>query len=317
MNNHSEPENNTKVRFHIVTTDEAGQRIDNFLLKTLKPAPKSLIYRILRKGEVRINKKRAKPDYKIQIGENIRIPPIKLPEKNSQASIPKHVLERIEQAILKEDNNIIAINKPSGLPVHGGSGSAYGLIEAFRQLRPHIPYVELVHRLDKETSGLILLAKNRQTLNALHALFRREDGEITKNYIALVSGKWQGGKKHVALELQREANKRQKIQVQKGGKHSESIFSPINIFSNASLMKVQILTGRMHQIRTQLAHLGYPIIGDDRYGDFQQNRLFKQYGIKRLFLHAESMQFRLEFSSQNYNLQAALPDDLKQAIKQL
>lgn len=317
MSDSSDSNKSTKVRYHEVTDAEAGQRIDNFLLKTLKPAPKSLIYRILRKGEVRVDKKRAKPDYKLKIGESVRIPPVKLPEPNEQVIVPQHVLDSIEQAVLKEDDNIIAINKPSGLPVHGGSGSPYGLIEAFRQLRPHIPFVELVHRLDKETSGVILLAKNRKTLNELHALLRREEGVIEKHYLALVVGCWQGGKKRVSLDLQRESNQRQKVQVQEGGKYSESIFKPIRVYKNASLMQVQILTGRMHQIRTQLAHLGYPIIGDNRYGDFQQNRQFKQFGIKRLFLHAESVQFRLEFSSQNYTLQADLPSELKQALKQL
>jgi len=323
-NTHNTP--TQAVHFHTVGEAEAGQRIDNFLLRYLKPAPKSLIYRILRKGEVRVDKKRAKPDYRLQLGEAIRIPPVKLEQNNAPKVASSQLLQQLEKAVLLEDNNVIVLNKPAGLAVHGGSGTPVGLIEGFRQLRPNLPYVELVHRLDKETSGLVLLAKNRQTLNALHAQFRREDSETTemkKHYKALVLGTWQGGKKHIQLDLQREGNQRQKVQVKTGGKNTESIFTPQTLYPATadrpalSLLNVQIITGRMHQIRTQLAHLDHPIIGDDRYGDFKQNRALQTQGIKRLFLHAERMAFRLEFSGQNYTLHAPLAKDLQQTLRQL
>lgn len=317
MNDDAQQPEKTSVRFHEVTEQEAGQRVDNFLLKTLKPAPKSLIYRILRKGEVRVDKKRVKPERKLAVGEIVRIPPIRLPDKNEPLKVPQGLLNDIESAVLLEDDNIIAINKPSGLPVHGGSGSPYGLIEAFRQLRPNIPYVELVHRLDKETSGVVLLAKNRKTLNALHELFRQAEHGIEKYYIALVVGKWKGGQQRVNLSLQKASGHRKKMQVHEEGKHSESIFTPIKHYENATLLKVKILTGRMHQIRTQLAHLGYPIIGDDRYGDFKQNKVFREVGIKRLFLHAEKVKFHLDISGQNYNLEAPLATELQQTLQHL
>ncbi|HHC74033.1 MAG TPA: RluA family pseudouridine synthase [Thiothrix sp.] len=331
MNNPNQPSSHTPlsispstrfqaVSFHTVGEAEAGQRIDNFLLKHLKPAPKSLIYRILRKGEVRVDKKRAKPDYRLQLGESVRIPPIRLEQNNNEKPASAQLLQQLEKAVMLEDNNIIVLNKPAGLAVHGGSGTPTGLIEGFRQLRPNLPYVELVHRLDKETSGLVLLAKNRQTLNALHAQFRREDSEtlpMKKHYKALVLGTWQGGTKHIQLDLQREGNQRQKVQVKAGGKTAESIFIPHRLYPATadrpalSLLNVEILTGRMHQIRTQLAHLNHPIIGDDRYGDFKQNRALQTLGIKRLFLHAEKMAFRLDFSGQNYTLHAPLAKDLQ------
>ncbi|MGV6810378.1 MAG: RluA family pseudouridine synthase [bacterium] len=338
MNNPNQPSSHTHpptrfhaVSFHTVGEAEAGQRIDNFLLKHLKPAPKSLIYRILRKGEVRVDKKRAKPDYRLQLGESVRIPPIKLEQNSNEKPASAQLLQQLEQAILLEDNNVIVLNKPAGLAVHGGSGTPIGLIEGFRQLRPNLPYVELVHRLDKETSGLVLLAKNRQTLSALHAQFRREDNDtqgttatpMKKHYKALVLGTWQGGKQYLQTDLHREGNQRQKIQVKAGGKTAESIFTPHTLYPATtdrpalSLLSVQILTGRMHQIRTQLAHLNHPIIGDDRYGDFKQNRALQTLGIKRLFLHAEKMAFRLDFSGQNYTLHAPLAKDLQGPLTRL
>ena len=317
MTDSSNNTHRTSVVFHTVTANESGQRIDNFLMKKLKSVPKSLVYRILRKGEVRIDKKRAKPNIKIQEGNIVRIPPVTLADKKQQEKAPDRLLNEIEQSILLEDNDIIFINKPSGLPVHGGSGIRFGLIETFRQLRPNMDYVELVHRLDKETSGIVMLAKNRRTLNDLHDLLRADDKGIDKTYQTLVLGNWTQGTQHVSLDLEKQRGQWQKMQVQEGGKTSKSIFSLSESYSQESLLNVQILTGRMHQIRTQLAYLDYPILGDDRYGDFKANRHYKKQGLKRLFLHASHIKFQLTSSGQHYNLHAPLPKELRSVLDNL
>ncbi|PID50668.1 MAG: 23S rRNA pseudouridine(955/2504/2580) synthase [Proteobacteria bacterium] len=309
------------VHYYTVTEYEAGQRIDNFLLKYFKKVPKSVIYRIVRKGEVRVDRKRVKPDYKLRLGESIRIPPVKLDTESSPAVVAKEasaaLLQLLEKSVLLEDDYLIVLNKPAGLPVHGGSGVAIGLIEAFRQLRPHLPFVELVHRLDRDTSGLILLAKSRQVLNALHALLR--EGGMDKYYLALVAGRWQGGVREVTLDLQREPGSRRKVQVvnEHEGKSSSSIFAPQKRYADSSLLEVNILTGRMHQIRVQLAHLGYPVLGDDRYGDFKLNRAFRERGLKRLFLHAVRLEFMLDMNGHKYRLQAPLPRELEAVLRDL
>jgi len=310
----------TCVEFYTVTANESGQRIDNFLMKKLKSLPRSVIYRIIRKGEVRIDKKRVKPDRKIQEGEIIRIPPVTLTPKKSQETAPQYLLERIEQAILLEDTDLIIINKPSGLAVHGGSGVRFGLIETFRQLRPNLDYVELVHRLDKDTSGVVMLAKNRQTLSTLHKMLRDESAnKIKKEYQTLVRGHWCEGTKKVSLELEKKRGQWQKMQVQAGGKIATSIFSLAKSYSRASLLNVQILTGRMHQIRSQLAYLDYPILGDDRYGDFKANRNYKQQGLKRLFLHSARIRFYLASTGQgqSYDVSAPLPSELQNVLHTL
>ncbi len=306
------------VEYHTVTENEAGQRIDNFLLKHFRKVPKSVIYRIVRKGEVRVDKKRVKPEYKLVAGESIRIPPVRVEEQAEPAAAPGSLLQALEQSILFEDECLIILNKPAGLPVHGGSGVAFGLIESFRQLRPNLPFVELVHRLDRDTSGVIMLAKSRPVLQELHTKMR--DGGIEKRYQALVAGRWKGGLQHITLDLKREEGPRQKIQVVDDGaegKTSESIFRPQTLFSDCTLMDVTILTGRMHQIRVQLAHLGYPVLGDDRYGDFKLNRVYKTLGLKRLFLHAAHLEFSLALNGQKYQLAAPLPPDLKTLLNNL
>lgn len=307
------------VEYYTVTENEAGQRIDNFLIRHLKQLPKSAIYRILRKGEVRVDKKRVKPEKKLELGESIRIPPIKseadvIPtDKPVEAS--QGLLDILEKAVLREDEQLIFINKPSGLPVHGGSGHKLGLIEAFRQLRPNLPFVELAHRIDRDTSGVVILAKSRQALTELHDLFRY--GRIDKRYLALVAGKWTHGRQHVTVNLGKEEGKRQKVQVTDEGKESETIFSPVKNLRGAALVEAQILTGRMHQIRVQLQHLGHPILGDDRYGDFALNRQFREKGLKRLFLHSASVNLVLHLTGRRYVVEAPLPDDLQTVVANL
>lgn len=306
------------VEYHTVTEHEAGQRVDNFLIRHFKSLPKSVVYRILRKGEVRVDKKRVKPEKKLELGEVIRIPPVRLEEapSNGQPAVASQgLLDALEKAVLREDEQLIFINKPSGLPVHGGSGHKLGLIEAFRQLRPNLPFVELAHRIDRDTSGIVILAKSRQALTELHSLFR--DSHIDKRYLALVSGKWTHGRKRVTVNLSKEEGKRQKVQVVDDGKESETIFSPVKNLRGAALIEAQILTGRMHQIRVQLQHLGHPILGDERYGDFALNRQFREKGLKRLFLHSASVNFVLHLTGRRYALEAPLPEELKTVVNNL
>jgi len=306
-----------KARFVTITENYVGQRIDNFLLREIKDAPRSYIYRILRKGEVRVNKKRAKPVLKLKLDDVVRIPPIFLEEKPDKPSAPESVLKAIKDAIILEDDDIILINKPSGLAVHGGTGQKYGLIESFRQLRPDMPFVELVHRIDKETSGIVILAKSRGVLIELHEMFK--DKKINKYYQTLSLGKWQGGVQHIQSNLERQQGKQQKVRVvdeNENSKHAESIFYPIHCYKTNtkfySLLEVELMTGRMHQIRTQLADRGNPILGDSQYGDFAENREAKKtLGLKRLFLHAFHLQFILA------NCKIPLADDLNSVIERL
>jgi 23S rRNA pseudouridine955/2504/2580 synthase len=304
------------VRFVTVTEGHEGQRIDNFLMRELKNVPRSYIYRILRKGEVRVDKKRAKPTRKLQAGESVRIPPMVLPEKKQSKHAPQSLLDQLECAVLLEDKDLIFINKPSGLAVHGGTGSPYGLIEAFRQLRPTLPFVELAHRLDKDTSGIVILAKHRKALLSLHELFK--SGGIDKYYQTLVAGQWTSGRQYVRNTLVRERGRKQKVQVQAGGKVAESIFYPRQTFADTTLIEVKLLTGRMHQIRTQLADREFPVLGDTQYGNFALNRAFKkQVGLKRLFLHAFKVEFKLPLSGTSYPHEIPLAEDLQQVIATL
>jgi 23S rRNA pseudouridine955/2504/2580 synthase len=300
------------VSFKTITEHHAGQRIDNFLMRELKNVPRSHVYRIIRKGEVRVNKKRAKPANKLAFGDVVRIPPIHI-ALIDPAIASKMLLKQLEQAIVLEDEHLLVINKPTGLAVHGGSNIPIGLIEAMRQLRPELPYLELAHRLDRSTSGLVLLAKSRQALQDLHTLFKT--GGIDKRYLTFVAGQWQGGVKHIKNELLREHSGRKKVQVKAGGKIAESIFTPREYYSDSTLLEVKLLTGRMHQIRAQLAHLGLPVIGDDQYGDFALNRQYKKtHGIKRLFLHAYRIKCRLPTSGQDYTIEIPLANDLQKAL---
>ncbi len=307
-----------KVSFVTVTEQSEGQRIDNFLMRELGGVPRSFIYKILRKGEVRVDKKRVKPTRKLAIDEVVRIPPMRIEEKKDKPVANEKLLNQVQAAILQEDQDIILINKPAGLPVHGGSGYKLGLIEIFRQLRPNMPYVELAHRLDKDTSGVIILAKTRKALQELHKLF--QNGGIDKRYLTLVSGEWKGGERHIQNELVKRSGKLEKMQVAEGegGKRAESIFKPRKHFDGCTLIEVKLLTGRMHQIRTQLANMQMPVLGDDRYGDFPLNRHYKKtIGLKRLFLHSFYVDFSLEFSGQRYHLEIPLADDLQTVVERV
>lgn len=284
-----------RVEFVEVSDGYAGQRIDNFLITHLKGTPKTLVYRILRKGEVRVNKGRIKPDYRLQAGDVIRIPPLRLPPPDSPPVVAQGLLERLEAAIVFENNQMLVVNKPAGIAVHGGSGLQFGIIEAFRQLRPQCKELELVHRLDRDTSGLLMLAKKRSQLRRLHAALR--DGSIDKGYIALVAGNWPTSRKQVNAPLQR-SNLRsgeRMVEVNPEGKESLTRFGVLQRFGDfATLIKASPITGRTHQIRVHARYAGHPIAGDSKYGDDDFSKKIRELGGKRLFLHANYLRIPLE-----------------------
>ncbi|MBD3820985.1 MAG: 23S rRNA pseudouridine(955/2504/2580) synthase RluC [Thiotrichales bacterium] len=279
------------VKFITATSEDAGQRIDNFLMRQYRDVPKTLIYRIIRKGEVRVNKGRVKQTTRIQEGDLIRIPPIKTAEK-MEVKIPAAQLERIEQSILYEDADLMVINKPSGVAVHGGSGVQFGLIEVVRELRPLAKRVELVHRLDRETSGCILLAKKASILKALHEQIRED--KMVKEYLALLSSHWPKGKQKIDLPLLKNTlqSGERMVVVDPLGKPSISYFKVEQHFKEVDLVSVRLKTGRTHQIRVHAQSQGCPIVGDDKYGDKQVNKNFSKLGMKRLALHAQFLSFR-------------------------
>jgi len=294
-----------KVR---VDADQAGQRIDNFLRRELPGLPRGRLYRILRRGEVRVNGGRVRADYRLQEGDEVRIPPAFVrapgdPPGDSQAT-------RIAARIIYEDKRLLVVDKPAGLAVHGGSGVSHGVIELLRHARPELRDLSLVHRLDRETSGCLVLAKRRSALRELHGRFR--DGLVDKHYLALVVGDWQLGEQLIDKPLlveNRRGGERHVI-VSRAGKPAQTRVALSRTFGKYSLLSCTLLTGRTHQIRVHLASLGYPILGDDRYGDEAQNRLARKHGLKRLFLHAQSIAFA-DDSGNDLHFTAPLADDLQ------
>ena len=297
-----------------LTVDESGesQRIDNFLFRLLKGVPKSHVYQILRGGEVRVNKKRAKPTYRLQLGDQLRIPPIRVAEKPQAEFVPA-----VEFPILYEDDALLALNKPSGVAVHGGSGVSFGVIEQMRRARPQAKFLELVHRLDRETSGVLLLAKKRSALTAMHEIMR--EGNSDKRYYTLVLGQWRNAKQHVRLPLHKfdtpQGEKR--VMVREDGQASHTIFTLLKSWLEFSLLEAQLKTGRTHQIRVHLSHLGFPIAGDDKYGDFARNRELMKQGLKRMFLHAHSISFSHPLTGEPLHITAPLPQELEKFIARL
>ena len=287
----------------------AGQRIDNFLIRHLKGVPKSHLYRILRSGEVRVNSGRVDATYRLEINDKLRIPPIRLATKAATAT-PSPLSPRLQGAALYEDEALLVIDKPSGFAVHGGSGISLGVIEQLRWERPELKFLELVHRLDKETSGVLLLAKKRAALTKMHALMR--DGAVEKRYFALVKGVWPDKKRAVKLKLHKfltEAGER-RVTVSTDGQTAHTIFHLRQAGAEYSLLEAELKTGRTHQIRVHLAHLGYPIAGDDKYGDFPLNKQLAKQGLKRMFLHAFSLDFEHPLTGERLHLEAPLPPEL-------
>lgn len=321
----------SKAAAAFLTVDEGseGQRIDNFLTKTLKGVPKSHVYRILRSGEVRVNKKRIDADFRLSLGDVVRIPPTRSTvfEKSEQAA---PAVSKFVNAILFEDEAMLVIDKPAGFAVHGGSGISQGVIEQLRLERPKAKFLELVHRLDRETSGILMLAKKRSALVNLHEAIR--NNQTDKRYLVLVQGEWLEAKKRVMLDLQKYLlpNGERRVNVVRDSskdkyderQHSETLFRLIKnynhpVIGKMSLLEAQLVTGRTHQLRVQLSHLSFPILGDDKYGDFTLNKSLIKHGLKRMFLHSSETKIRHPLTNDKLALKAPLPPDLDKFLQKL
>ena len=301
------------VTWHEIDEGGGEQRVDNYLVKILKGVPKSHIYRILRSGEVRVNSKRVQQTYRLRIGDRIRIPPVSETSKTSP-QLPK---TKVELPILFEDDALLVIDKPSGIAVHGGSGISFGVIEQLRAARPSARFLELVHRIDRETSGLLLLAKKRGALTKLHEILR--NGDMKKSYCAMVSGQWTGDTRDVHLSLNKyvTAAGERRVSVVESGQHAHTVFHLRKNYGAYSLLDAELKTGRTHQIRVHLAHLEFPILGDDKYGNFPLNKALAKQGLKRMFLHAQRVEFTHPATGENICFESELPSDLQHFIDTL
>ncbi|WP_042860226.1 23S rRNA pseudouridine(955/2504/2580) synthase RluC [Dickeya sp. NCPPB 3274] len=309
---------NPTVQFLTISAEEAGQRIDNFLRTRLKGVPKSMIYRILRKGEVRVNKKRIKPEYKLLDGDEVRIPPVRQSEREEptvSASLDK--VSALADCILYEDDYLLLLNKPSGTAVHGGSGLSFGVIEALRALRPEARFLELVHRLDRDTSGVLLVAKKRSALRSLHEQLRGKG--MQKDYLALVRGQWQSHCKAVQAPLLKNVlqSGERIVRVNSEGKPSETLFKVEERFDCATLVRASPITGRTHQIRVHTQYAGHPIAFDDRYGDREFDAQLADTGLKRLFLHAQALRFEHPHTGETLRIEAPLDAALRHCLQAL
>ena len=306
------------VQLVTIVEEEAGQRIDNYLLRVCKGVPKSHIYRILRSGEVRVNKGRIDQLYRLQAGDVVRIPPIRTAEKAAgSAPVPG-----AEFAIVHEDSHLLVIDKPAGVAVHGGSGVSYGVIEQLRAARPVAKFLELVHRLDRETSGLLLLAKKRSALTNLHEQMR--EGTTDKRYLTLVSGDWNNPRQHVKLPLHKftTADGERRVVVQAGGQEAHTVFNLLRKWEGFALLEAELKTGRTHQIRVHLASSGFPIAGDEKYGDFALNKQLQKASntrgaLKRMFLHAWRITFQHPDTGKPMTLTAPLPPECERFLVSL
>ncbi|BCV53645.1 23S rRNA pseudouridine(955/2504/2580) synthase RluC [Shewanella algae] len=313
------PSPNQQVRLVTIDEDNVGQRIDNFLLSKLKGVPKSMIYRIVRKGEVRVNKKRIKPEYKLAEGDQVRIPPVRVSEENYRTA-PSANLERVsrlEDRVLFEDKHILVLNKPAGIAVHGGSGVDYGVIEALRSLRPQQKFLELVHRLDKDTSGVLLVAKKRSALKHLHDQLRHK--QMQKDYQALVRGEWQKHDKVVKaplLKLTLKSGERI-VRVNTEGKASETRFKILQRYDGATLVQASPVTGRTHQIRVHCQYAGHPIACDEKYSEQKFDDSMRALGLNRLFLHAAQLKFTHPDTETEMTVQAPLDPELLELLDKL
>ncbi len=308
------PQNFQAVRYFDIGPNEAGQRIDNYLLKVLKNVPRSHIYRLLRSGQVRVNKGRIKPAYRLVLGDRLRLPPVQQSVAETVRP-PDALCQRLLGRILHEDDDLLILDKPAGLAVHGGSGLKFGLIETMRFARGDVDYLELAHRLDRATSGCLVLAKSRAALTAVHEGFRQ--GSHEKRYLTLLQGAWTGGAQTVtqALLSQRSRGGERIVEADDEGKDSVSHFDPLDIWPQASLMEVLIDTGRMHQIRVHAAGLGHPVAGDDKYGDKEADKALRAMGLRRMFLHAHSLKLKME--DEYVQVTAPLPAELSLVIDNL
>lgn len=299
-----------------ITEDDADQRIDNFLLRELKGVPKSCIYRMLRKGEVRVSGRRIKPSYRLKVGDRVRIPPVEIERRSPDEIVTVLYGRRLEAQILYEDDALLVINKPSGMAVHGGSGLHGGVIEGLRRVRSETRGLELVHRLDRDTSGALLIAKKRSVLRHLHKQFRQ--GEVEKRYLALLAWRWPKKEETVDAPLRKfqlRGGERFVVVDRKRGKPARTHFRRLDHLSDATLVEAELETGRTHQIRVHAAHMGHPILGDERYGHKEANDLWREKGLRRLFLHAAKLAFHHPKTGKWLEIEAPLPEELCRLLK--
>ena len=314
----SSNDNRTAVAMVTVTEDQHGQRLDNFLMSRLKGVPKSAIYRMIRKGEVRVNKGRIKPEHKLQDGDVVRVPPAHTkPASEESLFVGDNLKSQLEAAILYEDDGLIVINKPSGLAVHGGSGVSLGVIEALRLMRPNQRFLELVHRLDRDTSGCLMVAKKRSVLKKLHEDLR-DGNNLQKTYIALLWGRWNGLEHRIEAPLRKFhlPSGERVVRVSTDGKQSLTLFRQMELFDNATLVEARPITGRTHQIRVHAQHAGHAIAGDEKYLHREQAAYFVDKGLKRLFLHAARLEL-VDTEGQRRVFEAPLPKELKTVLSRL
>jgi 23S rRNA pseudouridine955/2504/2580 synthase len=303
--------------WHEVGEEGEAQRVDNYLTRLLKGVPKSHVYRILRSGEVRVNSKRVGPDHRLKLGDRLRVPPIQTARPPASAAPAPNGRSRFAGRILFEDDALLVIDKPAGTAVHGGSGVSSGVIEQLRQERPDARFLELVHRLDRDTSGVLMLAKKRSALTELHRQLR--EGGAHKLYLTLAKGPWSDAKRSVKLALHKYllASGERRVRVQDDGQASQTIFRLQRAWPDFSLLEAELKTGRTHQIRVHLAHLGHPIAGDDKYGDFELNKALGRQGLKRMFLHAFKLTIQHPLSGEPATFEAPLPADLAAFLARL
>jgi len=306
----------SRVQFVLVDEESSGQRLDNFLMRHTRGVPRTRLYRALRKGEVRVNKGRVKADYRVVAGDSVRIPPLQQASVGATGAAPARMADRVSRQVVHEDDDLLVINKPSGLAVHGGSGLSFGLIETLRQQRPQARYLELVHRLDRDTSGLIMIAKRAAVLRELHRQLREK--HIDKRYLALVAGQWPQRQQRVEAPLEKNVllSGERMVKVSEAGKRAITEFRVLERFGDATLVEARPITGRTHQIRVHALHVGCPLLGDDKYESERSATVTRQLGLKRLFLHAASLQLRL-FDQPQLRLEAALEQKLENALDKL
>ena len=301
--------NKARAKWLEVGEEAAAQRIDNFLLRQLKGVPKSHVYRVLRSGEVRVNSGRVKPAYRLQTGDRVRVPPIRTAQKTATA-------RPAEFPVVHEDAAILVVDKPAGVAVHGGSGVSFGVIESLRAARPGARFLELAHRLDRDTSGLLIVAKKRSALVELHRMLRV--GEIAKVYLTVAKGRWEGKAREIRESLHKYVNAQgeRRVSVGEGGMAAVTKIRVLKKSPEFSFLEVGLLTGRTHQIRVHLSHAGHPVLGDDKYGDFELNHRLEKAGVKRLFLHATRLAFSHPLGKESMKLEAPLPGDMRKFVDQ-